>query len=183
SPVFCPDPETAEKMMAAIIAIKEEKDSLGGIVELITSALPPGLGDPIYEKLQANLAKAMFTLPAVKGFEIGSGFSATRMQGSAHNDLFTESHGKVVTQTNHAGGVLGGISNGMPLMLRVAFKPPSSIRKPQETLDLGKQKAVLELPEGSRHDPCVAIRAVPVVEAMCALVLADSLLMNRCARL
>lgn len=182
SPIFCPDKEASEKMMAALLAIKEEKDSLGGIVEAIASSLPPGLGDPVYEKLQANLAKAMFTIPAVKGFEIGSGFSGAKMQGSAHNDLFTTSDDKVVTKTNFAGGLLGGITTGMPLVMRVAFKPPSSIGKPQETLDLNKQQTTLELPEGSRHDPCLAIRAVPVVEAMCALVLADSLLMNRTTR-
>ncbi|HSX04042.1 MAG TPA: chorismate synthase [Rhabdochlamydiaceae bacterium] len=183
SPVFCPDTCSSEIMMAAILAAKEEKDSLGGIVEAIATSLPAGLGDPIYEKLQANLAKAMFTLPAVKGFEIGSGFSAAKMQGSTHNDLFSTSNDKVITKTNFAGGILGGISTGMPLLMRVAFKPPSSIQKPQETLDLDKQKTILEMPEGSRHDPCLAIRAVPVVEAMCALVLADSLLMNRTARL
>jgi chorismate synthase len=183
SPIFCPDKEAAEKMMAHLLTIKEEKDSLGGIVEAIATSLPSGLGDPVYEKLQANLAKAMFSLPAVKGFEIGSGFSAAKMQGSGHNDLFTTSNDKVVTKTNHAGGLLGGITTGMPLVMRVAFKPPSSIAKPQETLTLAKEKTVLELPEGSRHDPCLAIRAVPVVEAMCALVLADSLLMNRCCKL
>ncbi len=182
SPIFCPDRDVAEKMMAALLAIKEEKDSLGGIVEAI-AILPAGLGDPVYEKLQANLAKAIFSLPAVKGFEIGSGFLAAKMQGSAHNDLFTLDDDKIVTKTNFAGGVLGGISTGMPLVMRVAFKPPSSIQKPQETVALNKQKTVLQLPEGSRHDPCVAIRAVPVVEAMCALVLADSVLMNRNARL
>lgn len=183
SPIFCPDKEAAEKMMALLLAVKEEKDSLGGIVELVATGLPAGLGDPVYEKLQANLAKALFSIPAVKGFEIGSGFTAAKMQGSSHNDLFDISNDKIVTKTNHAGGLLGGITTGMPLTLRVAFKPPSSIGKPQETLDLNKEKTLLTLPEGSRHDPCLAIRAVPVVEAMCAIVLADALLMNRTCRL
>lgn len=184
SPIFCPDPQAAQQMMQAILDIKEEKDSLGGVVELITNPLPVGLGDPIYEKLQANLAKALFSMPAIKGFEIGSGFEAAKMQGSLHNDPFAlNADGEVVTKSNHAGGLLGGITTGMPLILRAAFKPPSSIQKPQQTLTLDKEEAQLQLPEGSRHDPCIAIRAVPVVEAMCALVLADSLLMDRSSKI
>jgi chorismate synthase len=156
-------------------------DSLGGIVAFTLSSLPAGLGDPIYEKLEANLAKAMLSLPASKGFEIGSGFSCAVMRGSEHNDLFES--GSLQTTTNHAGGTLGGISTGMPLVGKVAFKPTSSIRKPQATLTTTFEPTILTLPEGSRHDPCVAIRAVPVVEAMAALVIADALLLNRCATL
>ncbi len=158
-------------------------DSLGGIVAFEVTGLPVGLGDPVYEKLEANLAKAMLSLPATKGFEIGEGFQAAAMYGSEHNDLFVNKNAQVITQTNHAGGTLGGISTGMPLMGRVAFKPTSSIKKPQKTLDREGHTVDFVLPEGSRHDPCVAIRAVPVVEAMCSLVLADALLMNRCVKL
>jgi chorismate synthase len=184
NPIFCPDPQAAEKMMRALEKAIEEGDSLGGVIEVISSPLPVGLGDPVYEKLEANLAKAMMSLPATKGFEIGSGFEASRMKGSQHNDAFiADKSGKISTKTNHAGGVLGGISTGMPLTCRVAFKPTSSIRKPQETVSIEGEKSEFRLPEGSRHDPCVTIRAVPIVEAMAALVLADALLMNRCARL
>lgn len=182
SPLFCPDPEAAETMIRALTACKEEGDSLGGIVEVAALDLPPGLGDPIYEKLEANLAKAMLSLPASKGFEIGSGFAAARMRGSEHNDLFVVDQERIVTQTNFAGGTLAGISSGMPLICRVAFKPTSSILKVQKSCTKEGTPALLELPEGSRHDPCVAIRAVPVVEAMMALVLTDALLLNRSAR-
>lgn len=183
SKVFCPD-ETVSKMMTALIEkAKEEGDSYGGIVEFIIEGLPTGLGDPIYEKLEANLAKAMMSLPASKGFEIGRGFKASSMKGSAHNDSFMIEKDQVKMETNHSGGILGGISNGMPIIGKVAFKPASSIKMRQETITLSREKAVFELPSGSRHDPCVAIRAVPVVEAMAALVIADALLLNRSAKL
>ena len=182
SPIFCPDVQAQNLMMKKIDEAKTEGDSLGGVVAFMAVGLPAGLGDPVYEKLEANLAKAMLSIPASKGFEIGEGFEAARMQGSTHNDLFVLQSEKVVTQTNRAGGILGGISTGMPLVGRVAFKPTSSIKKPQATLDTNKQAAEFVLPEGSRHDPCVAIRAVWVVDAMCALVLADTLLMNRASR-
>jgi chorismate synthase len=222
NPIFCPDIQTSEIMMNAISTAKTEGDSLGGIVTFMATGLPVGLGDPVYEKLEANLAKAMLSLPATKGFEIGEGFQAVNMIGSAHNDIFVTSDARLQTQsdntvnistqnnctasnastnssaaisaqnnyasmaqthTNHAGGTLGGISTGMPLIGRVAFKPTSSIAKPQQTLDIQGKLATLTLPTGSRHDPCVAIRAVPIVEAMCALVLVDALLMNRCITL
>lgn len=183
SPVFCPDQAAAQGMMALIEQTKNEGDSLGGIVEFIACSLPAGLGDPMYEKLEANLAHALLSLPAAKGFEIGSGFKSVLMKGSEHNDLFTKNQDQVVTKSNHAGGILGGISTGMPIIGRVVFKPPASIMKPQNTLTLSKEEASLQLPLGSKHDPCVAIRAVPVVEAMVALVLADALLLNRCAKL
>ena len=183
SPIFCPDELAAEKMMAAILQAKEEKDSLGGIIECCALGLPVGLGDPVYEKLEANLAKAMMTLPATKGFEIGSGFAASRMKGSEHNDAFiTDDQGHICTETNYAGGTLGGISTGMPLLLRVAFKPTSSIEKKQKTVDTQGQAKDFQLPKGSRHDPCVIIRAVPIVEAMAALVLADAMLLLRTSR-
>ena len=158
-------------------------DSIGGIVEFIAQGLPAGLGDPVYEKLEANLAKAMLSIPASKGFEIGEGFRAADMRGSEHNDSFINNGGEIETRTNHAGGTLGGISTGMPLVGKVAFKPASSIAMPQETLTTSGIKNRLELSPKARHDPCVAIRAVPVVEAMLALVLADALLMQRSAKL
>lgn len=183
SPVYCPDEAAAAKMMGAINKAKEDGDSLGGIVEVVASSLPIGLGDPVYEKLEANLAKAMMSLPATKGFEIGSGFASVTMRGSEHNDLFQTDAKGIHTQTNYAGGTLGGISTGMPLVCRIAFKPTSSIKKEMDSVTTSGESAQFQLPEGSRHDPCVAIRAVPVVEAMAALVLADALLLDRCSRI
>ncbi len=184
SPVFCPDKEAEREIIAAIQKAKEEGDSIGGIIELRAEGIPTGLGDPVYEKLDANLAKAMLSIPACKGVEIGAGFSSSKMKGSEHNDRFEKNiEGSVITVTNNAGGILGGISNGMPLVLRCVFKPTSSILRPQETLDTQGHKKTYQLPEGAKHDPCVAIRAVPVVEAMAALCLADAILMNRSSRL
>lgn len=177
--LFSPDAQTVALLEKTV----QEGDSLGGIVEFVVQNMPVGLGDPVYEKLEANLAKALMGLPATRGFEIGSGFDCVNKQGSEHNDLFIEEGGKIRTRTNHAGGTLGGISTGMPLIGRVVFKPTSSIRKPQETLNTSAEPATLTLPFGSRHDPCVAIRAAPVVEAMVALVIADALLLNRCSQL
>ncbi len=170
SPIFCPDPSAEKEMIAMIERTIVEKDSVGGIVEVVANNLPVGLGDPVYQKLEANLAHAMLSIPASKGFEIGSGFQAARMKGSEHNDAFI---GLNLTETNHAGGTLGGISNGMPVVCRVAFKPTSSIGKTQKTVDLQGNPTTYQLPEGSRHDPCVTIRAVPVVRAMMLIVLAD----------
>jgi chorismate synthase len=182
--IFCPDIKTTEKIIAELEKAKAEGDSLGGIIETVAFHLPVGLGDPVYEKLEANLAKAMLSLPATKGFEIGSGFSAARMKGSEHNDAFIiDDKGQVSTATNFAGGTLGGISTGLPMIARIAFKPTSSIKKPQKTVSTQKEEKAFQLPEGSRHDPCVTIRAVPVVEAMTALVVVDALLMNRSAHL
>lgn len=183
SPVYCPDEAASTAMMALIEKAKTDGDSLGGVIEFITSPLLVGLGDPVYEKLEANLAHAMMTLPATKGIEMGAGFQAVSMMGSEHNDIFTAQEGRVQTRTNYAGGTLGGISTGMPLIGRVAFKPTSSIMKPQETLNTSKESVPFQIPAGSRHDPCVAIRAAPIVEAMVSLVLVDAILMNRCARL
>lgn len=182
NPLFCPDEKASLQMMAKLDEAKG--DSLGAILQCIVTNLPRGLGDPVYQKLEANLACAMLSLPATKGFEIGAGFSAAKMKGSEHNDLFDLNEaGEVTTQTNFSGGTLGGISTGEPLWFRVAFKPTSSIDKTQSTLTLQKEKTSFTLPEGSRHDPCVAIRAVPIVEAMTALVLADAILMHRSAKL
>ncbi len=183
SSIFCPDPLAQKQMEEAILEAKEKGDSLGGVIGFLALGLQAGLGDPVYEKLEANLAKAMLSIPASKGFEIGSGFAVAMMRGSSHNDAFIYDEEKVRTKTNHAGGTLGGISTGMPLIGSVAFKPTSSIYAPQATLSLEKQPAELKLPEGSRHDPCVAIRAVAVVQAMLSLVLADALLMNRSSQL
>jgi len=183
SPIFCPDQAAQDQMMLAIDKAKDHGDSLGGVVRFVAEGLPVGLGDPVYEKLEANLAKAMLSLPATKGFEIGEGFAASASRGSEHNDPFTTTNEGIRPETNFAGGTLGGISTGLPLEGRVAFKPTSSIKKTQKTVDHEGKEAAFVLPEGSRHDPCVAIRAVPIVEAMVALVLADALLMNRSARL
>ena len=182
-PIFCPDPIVSSSIMQRISDAKEKGDSLGGVVEFMATGLPAGLGDPIYEKLEANLAKAMLSLPASKGFEMGDGFSVSHMKGSEHNDRFIKKENTIQTKTNHAGGTLAGISTGMPLVGRVAFKPPSSIQLSQETVDTDGNTTSLTLPPGSRHDPCVAIRAVPIVDAMCALVLVDALLMNRSLQL
>lgn len=183
--VGCPDSVTSNTIQETIEFAKKQGDSLGGVIELRCTGLPAGLGDPIYEKLEAKLAQAMLSLPATKGFEIGSGFKAAAMKGSEHNDSYKKDSTatRVITESNHAGGTLGGISTGMPLLIRVAFKPTSSIKIAQKTLTIEGEKSLFQLPEGSRHDPCVALRAVPIVEAMTALVLADALLLNRCARL
>ncbi len=181
--VFCPDPKASEEMINNLQVAMDEGDSLGGVIEFVALNVPVGLGDPVYEKLEANLANAMMSLPATKGFEIGSGFKAPFMKGSEHNDQFVSEGGHIETKTNFAGGTLGGISTGMPIVGRVAFKPTSSIKKPQETLDVEGEKKTFVLPEGSRHDPCVTIRAVPIVESMAAIILADALLYQRCVKL
>ncbi len=185
SPIFCPDPVAETQMQDLILKAKEQGDSLGGVATFVATGLPVGLGDPIYEKIEANLAKAMMSLPATKGFEMGEGFHAVEMHGSEHNDPFimAEAEHKIRPASNYAGGTLGGITTGLPLLGRVAFKPTSSITKPQTTVNLAGDAKPFNLPEGSRHDPCVAIRGVPCVAAMCSLVLADALLLNRCVRL
>lgn len=179
SPLFCPDPQATEQMQAVLTDALQEKDSVSGVVEAVAFNVPVGWGDPIYEKLEANLAKAMLSLPASKGFEIGEENVGANIRGSQHNDLFYAEEGKIGLLSNHAGGTLGGISNGMPIIIRVRFKPTSSIGQCQSTVNLQGQPDILSFPEGSRHDLCLAIRAVPVVEAMFALVLVDAMLMNR----
>lgn len=179
SAVFCPEQQTCSKIRERLEEVKAENDSVGAIIGCVAK-VPAGLGDPVYCKIEALLASAMLSLPASKGFEIGEGFGAARMKGSEHNDLFsTDRDGKVHTRTNHSGGTLGGITNGELLNFRVAFKPTSSIKKPQESVNLNGDQVMHELPPSARHDPCVGIRAVPIVEAMTAIVLADALLMHR----
>ena len=166
-----------DSVEALVQRLVEEGDSVGGIVSCRVDHVPPGLGDPIYEKLGAKLAFAMLSIPASRGFEIGEGFSAALMSGSEHNDPLCVREGAIESTTNHAGGTLGGISTGMPIFFRVAFKPTSSIRKPVATVTKKKKATSHSTPSPACHDACVAIRAVPVVEAMAALVIADAWLM------
>jgi chorismate synthase len=175
------DPEAAERMVAAIEQVKAESDSLGGVVEVRADGVPPGLGEPTSDKLDALIGQAMLSIPAVKGVEIGSGFGAVALRGSQNNDHFyVDDEGRVRTRTNQAGGMLGGISNGETIIARVAIKPTSSVSREQETVDVhGNARTILV--EG-RHDPCVVPRAVAVIEAMLCLVLADLYLLNRMSR-
>jgi len=176
--VRCPDAEFAEKAIAQIEAAGREGDSLGGVVECVARNVPKGLGDPVFDKLEAELAKAVMSLPATKGFEIGSGFAGTLLTGSKHNDEFyCDEAGNIRTRTNRSGGVQGGISNGENVLLRVAFKPTATIRKEQKTVTRDRAETVLAA--RGRHDPCVLPRAVPMVEAMVALVLCDRLLQQQ----
>ncbi|KAE8666361.1 Chorismate synthase [Hibiscus syriacus] len=173
--VRCPNPEYAEKMIAAIDAVRTRGDSIGGVVTCIVRNAPRGLGSPVFDKLEAELAKAVMSLPATKGFEFGSGFSGTFLTGSEHNDEFyTDEHGRIRTRTNRSGGIQGGISNGEIINMRVAFKPTATISKKQQTVTREKQE--IELLARGRHDPCVVPRAVPMVEAMVAMVLVDQLM-------
>lgn len=173
----CPDPRAAEEMEKRIEKARKDGDSVGGVVEAIARRVPVGLGEPVFDKLDADLAKAMLSLPAAKGFEIGSGFAGTRMMGSEHNDAFYSDAGRIRTRTNRSGGVQGGISNGEDIVIRVAFKPVATILREQETVD--EDGAPTTISGRGRHDPCVLPRAVPIVEAMVALVLADHYLRFR----
>ncbi|PXF62959.1 chorismate synthase [Kangiella spongicola] len=175
--VRCPDEDLAQNMVSKIEAARKSGDSLGGVVECQLRNVPVGLGEPVFDKLEADLAKAMLSINASKGFEIGSGFAGTLMQGSTHNDVFFDDNGAVSTKTNHSGGVQGGISNGMPVVFRVAFKPTPTIIREQETVNLEGEDVVFH--GRGRHDPCVLPRAVPIVEAMAALVLCDHFLRFR----
>ena len=173
--VRCPDAAAAERMVERIEAIGREGDSCGGVITCVVRQPPVGLGMPVFDKLEADLAKAVMSLPATKGFEIGSGFAGTFLKGSEHNDAFLPSDGgRLRTATNNSGGIQGGISNGEDILIRVAFKPTATIRKPQQTVNALGEATTLEAK--GRHDPCVLPRAVPMVEAMVALVLADHLL-------
>jgi chorismate synthase len=171
SEVRCPHLESAERMVAEITAAKAAKDSVGGIIACVCRNVPAGLGEPVFGKTEALLAQAMLSIPATKGFEIGSGFAGARMRGSAHNDPFVPKEGRLGTLTNRSGGVQGGITNGEPIVFHVAFKPPATIGQAQETVDYDGKPVTLEAQ--GRHDPCVVPRAVPIVESMTALVLAD----------
>ena len=168
------DEKAGERMRKVILQAKEEGDSVGGIIECLVTGVPAGLGEPMFGGMENRLAAALFGIPAVKGVEFGAGFGVAAMRGSENNDPFTVKDGKVVTETNHAGGILGGITNGMPLVFRLAVKPTPSIAKQQQTVSLSK-KQVEELVVTGRHDPCIVPRAVPVVEAVTALVLTDLL--------
>ena len=175
--VRCPDPDASAEMIRLVEATKEAKDSVGGIVSCVCRNVPSGLGEPVFDKLEATLAQAMMSIPATKGFEIGSGFEGTRMSGSHHNDPFLSKGDRLGTITNYSGGIQGGISNGEPIIFSVAFKPPATIGKPQETVDFNGNPVVLEAK--GRHDPCVVPRAVPIVESMAAIVLMDMALRQR----
>jgi chorismate synthase len=174
--VRCPDEKTAKKMKVSIMNAKKNGDSLGGIIESITTNVPVGLGEPIFSSLESDLSKAIFSIPSVKGIEFGSGFEGSKLFGSENNDLYTIKRGKIVTGTNNSGGILGGLSNGMPITLRIAFKPASSIAKKQSTVDI-KTKKITTLQIQGRHDPCVVPRAPPVVDSLVALTLADHALL------
>lgn len=180
TPVRCPHPETAQRMIELIEQVKAEGDSIGGIIQCLITNVPAGLGEPVFDKLHAQLGKAMLSINAVKGFEIGSGFDSVNFKGSELNDVFETVNGKIITKSNHSGGIQGGISNGMPVYFQVAFKPVSTIMKPQQSVNQEGEHAVLT-PKG-RHDPCVLPRAVPIVESMAALVLADFLLLQKTIR-
>ena len=171
SPTRCPHPESAKAMEARILEAKKDGDSVGGTILCRVTGLPIGWGAPVFDRLEADLAKAMMSLPATKGFEIGSGFGGTFLRGSEHNDLFEERDGQIRTKTNRSGGVQGGISNGEELYFRVAFKPTATVLQKQQTVN--DQGENTELIGRGRHDPCVLPRAVPIVEAMTALVLID----------
>ncbi|MCF7853572.1 MAG: chorismate synthase, partial [Candidatus Pacebacteria bacterium] len=169
--IRCPDVSAAERMDSLIAAVRDESDSVGGVVSCVCRGVPVGWGEPVFDKLDAELAQAMVSIPAVKGFEIGSGFGGTRMRGSEHNDMFVAKDGRLGTRTNHSGGVQGGISNGEPILFRVAFKPTATIGRAQTTASFDGTAVTVE--GKGRHDPCVVPRAIPIVEAMTALVLLD----------
>ena len=175
NPLWCADREAADKMARLIEKAREEKDSLGGVIEGIALNVPVGLGEPVFDNFDGELSKALFAIPAVKGVEFGAGFAVAGMKGSENNDLYDIKDGKIVTRTNNAGGVLGGISTGMPVIVRVAVKPTASIARSQETIDIQKM-AKTNLTVTGRHDTCIVPRAVPGVEAMMAVAICDFVL-------
>jgi chorismate synthase len=179
--VRCPDPQTAEKMIELIDQVRLDRDTIGGIVTCVIKNTPVGLGEPVFDKLHAELGKAMLSINAVKGFEYGSGFDGISLRGSQHNDEFYTDGSRVRTVTNNSGGIQGGISNGEDIYFNVAFKPVATIMKDQQTVDKNGNSAVVS--GKGRHDPCVLPRAVPIVEAMAALVLADFLLRNTVSKI
>lgn len=172
NPVRCADLEAAEQMVAAIQRAAAEGDSLGGVVDCVVLNLPPGVGEPVFDTLDGDFAKALFSVPAVKAVEFGFGRKFSTLRGSQSNDAYAVKEGRVITETNRMGGILGGMSSGMPITCRVTFKPTPSIAKPQKTVDLKLMKETM-LEIGGKHDPCIVSRAVPVVESMVAIVLAD----------
>ena len=175
--IRCPDIEMANKMIEFITKTRDDQDSCGGIITCVCRKVPIGLGEPCFDKLEAELGKAMLSIPSTKGFEIGSGFSGTEMLGSEHNDVFVKVNDTIKTKTNYSGGIQGGVSNGENIIFRVAFKPPSTIGKSRETTDMGGN--TINLSAKGRHDPCVVNRAVPIVESMAALVLIDAILLQK----
>lgn len=175
--VRCPDSGAAEKMIRLIEKMRRAGDSVGGVIEGVARGVPPGWGEPVFDRLEADLGKAMLSLPASKGFEIGSGFAGTFLTGLQHNDAFRIKGGRVRTLTNRSGGIQGGISNGETIFFRVAFKPVATVMHEQQTVDVNMKNTTLK--GRGRHDPCVLPRAVPMVEAMAALVLADHALRQR----
>ena len=177
SDIRCPDTAVAALMTEEIVAARDAKDSVGGVVSCVIRNLPAGLGEPVFDRLEALLAHAMLSLPATKGFEIGSGFDGARERGSVHNDPFVKKGDRLGTLTNKSGGIQGGISNGEPVYFRVAFKPPATIGLAQKTVDFDGNEAILEAK--GRHDPCVVPRAIPIVETMSALVLADMVMLQK----
>lgn len=179
--IRCPDEESAQRMIEAVESVRKQGDTLGGIITGVVKGCPVGLGEPVFDKLHADLGKALLSINAVKGFEFGSGFAGVTLKGSEHNDAFTSSQGQIQTITNHSGGIQGGISNGMDIYFRVAFKPVATIMKSQATVN--SQGQSVEISGKGRHDPCVLPRATAIVEAMTAITLADHLLRQRSARL
>ncbi|NGX33772.1 MAG: Chorismate synthase [Candidatus Anoxychlamydiales bacterium] len=179
SKIYCPDKIAEKKMIEKLKSIQSEKDSIGSVVEFVILDMLPALGDPIFDKLNAKLSYALMSIPAAIGFEIGDGFEGTKKKGSTRNDLFDLENDKIVTKTNNEGGILAGISTGMPIIGRVAFKPTATIGKDQKTIDIYGNKKTLKFLNDQRYDPCISIRATPVVEAMCSLVLVDSYLLNK----
>ena len=179
--VRCPNAAAAKKMISLVEEVRSQGDSVGGVIECIARGIPPGIGEPVFDKLEADLAKAMLSIPATKGFEIGSGFAATRMRGSQHNDPFEMRGGKIRAATNNSGGVQGGISNGEEIYFRVAFTPTATIGQEQKTVTSSRRQT--RLAARGRHDPCVLPRAVPIVEAMAALVLCDHALRQRATKI
>lgn len=178
--VRCPDSAVAEKMIELIKEVRKDGDTIGGVITCVIKGCPPGLGEPAFDKLHAELGHAMLSINACKGFEIGSGFQGVQMRGSAHNDVFYNEDGIIKTKTNHSGGIQGGISNGMDIYFRVAFKPVATIIPAQESVDRSGVNTIVT--GKGRHDPCVLPRAVPIVESMAALVLADHLLRHRASK-
>ncbi|MDN3204233.1 chorismate synthase [Algoriphagus sediminis] len=179
--VRCPDPETAEEMVTLIDSVRKNRDTIGGIVTCVIQNTPAGIGEPVFDRLHAELGKAMLSINAVKGFEYGSGFDGVKMRGSEHNDSFVQKEGETRTTTNHSGGIQGGISNGEDIYFNVAFKPVATIMQDQQSVNEDGERVTVS--GKGRHDPCVVPRAVPIVEAMAALVIVDYILLAKSNKL
>lgn len=179
--VRCPDTKSAEMMREAIMDARKKGDTVGGVIESVTTKIPVGLGEPIFDSLESDLSRAVFSIPSVKGVEFGSGFAGSEIHGSENNDSYIIKNGKITTDTNNSGGILGGISNGMPITMRVAFKPASSISQEQKTVNIKTKKETVLRVKG-RHDPCVVPRAPPVIDSLVSLVLADHAILSGAIR-